>query len=136
MSAKITKAKLSSKSSSHVRKSNPKPKKSKDDARKVAFASDGKLDTDQVRVLRCIAMRNGTYMREIKSYIGLAPDEKYSGKFLDGIHRLTSSKMIRVEVEQSSRRHVYYILDKGRKALKDAVAAEKVYAKHKADSGK
>lgn len=113
-------------------KANKKAKQA-DDARKVATASDGTLTTDQVRVLRILQSGRPTLMREIKAALGMRPDEKYSGKFLAGIHELRDGKYLKQETIQDSRAFAYVILAKGKTVLREATAEAKVIAKAKAE---
>lgn len=108
-----------------------KKAKKSDDARKVAAATDGSLNTDQIRVLRILSSGRPTLMRDIKAGLGMLPTEKYSSKFLNGIHALVKSKMISCDTVQDSRAFAYAILAKGKTALKEAVAEAKVIAKSK-----
>ena len=108
-----------------------KKAKRADDARKVAAATDGSLNTDQIRVLRILSSGRPTLMREIKAGLGMLPTEKYSSKFLNGIHALVKGKMISCDTVQDSRAFAYTILAKGKTALKEAVAEAKVIAKSK-----
>lgn len=104
-----------------------KAKRHRDDAQKVANASD-RLNTDQVRLLRCCGRRSGTLMVQIKwECLGLELHKKYPGKFLAGVHELESRGMLRVEKPQDSRAYVYFITDKGREALRNAEIAAGVF---------
>ena len=109
-----------------------KKAKRADDARKVAAATDGSLNTDQIRVLRILSSGRPTLMREIKAGLGMLPTEKYSSKFLNGIHALVKGKMISCDTVQDSRAFAYAILAKGKTALKEAVAEAKVIERAKA----
>jgi hypothetical protein len=84
----------------------------KDDARKLASATEGNLSTDQIRVLRCCSSGRSVRMVQIKASVGLAPEQKYSGKFLSGIHDLCHRKFIRCTREEGSRAFLYTILEK------------------------
>lgn len=114
-------------------KAKASPKAGSDNARKVSVASDGKLNTDQVRVLRACQSGRPTTMRQIKSFLGMAPEEKYSGKFLTGIHELIRRKLLTCTKDEGNRAFEYTLTANGRKLLiesqKSAVAIEKASSK-------
>lgn len=113
-----------------VAKKSVKVERPRDNARSVAYASDGKLNTDQIRVLRRLA-RGECRMVDLKAAIGLTPEQKYSGKFLKGVHEMVASKLIAVAHYDESRAYEYSILAKGRKLLAETEADAKVIAKAK-----
>ncbi len=98
----------------------------RDDARKVSKASDGKLTTDQVRILRSMPkLGRSTTMAEIKKGCGMKEDQKYSGGFLKGLHELQESRMVKVDKDQDNRSHTYTSTEKGRGVLEKAEKAAK-----------
>lgn len=127
---KVPAKKSAAKKSAKVRKSNPVPKKPRDDARAVAVASDGKLTTDQVRVLRT-ALRP-CRMVQIKAAFGLSPEQKYSGKFLSHVHQLIHAKLLLCYPTQDSRAFEYHTTPKGKTALGEATKEANAIARVKA----
>lgn len=129
-SVKIVKAGPKSAKARAKSKSNPVPKKPRDDARAVAVASDGKLTTDQVRVLRT-ALRP-CRMVQIKAAFGLSPEQKYSGKFLSHVHQLIHAKLLLCYPTQDSRAFEYHTTPKGKLALGEATKEAQAIARVKA----
>jgi DNA-binding MarR family transcriptional regulator len=103
-----------------VKKSKGESRPARDDARKVASASKGKLTTDQVRILRSLSKGRPTTMEGIKEGCGMTPEQKYSGGFLKGVHNLIEARMVKIEKDQDNRAHSYTITDKGKNTLKSA----------------
>ena len=133
--AKSTKAKSNgqakAKKSSKPHKSRP----AKDDARKVARASDGALNPDQVRILRVLRDngRGELNRNQIKEAVGIGIDKKYSGSWLKSLWALMEQKpalmfISEYEPDQKQRaHHMHSITADGRKVLERAEkAASKV----------
>jgi hypothetical protein len=125
-SAKPTKSTKAAKKSAKKAATPKNPPR--DDARKVAACSGGKLTTDQVRVLRALKSGKTTSMNDIKSGCGIDPDGKYSGGFLKGIHALQASRYIKVDDEEGVRGHTYSITPAGKTLLDKSEAAYKAKA--------
>lgn len=125
----VPKAKPKAKPANKAAKPKAETRPPRDNARKVAKASEGKLNTDQVRVLRALNGKGRPLtMAEVKKGCGLEEDAKYSGGFLKSLHTLQESRLIRTDKEQDERTHTYAITDKGTAALKKAEAALKAAA--------
>jgi DNA-binding MarR family transcriptional regulator len=101
----------------------------RDNARKVAKATEGKLNTDQIRVLRSLQKGKTCNMSQIKEGCGMSPDQKYSSPFLKGIHKLAEERYIKVEKDQDNRAHGYTITEKGKSVLQKAETAAKAAMK-------
>ncbi len=126
-------AKKATKSSkAKASKPQPKPRKARDDARALAFASTDlkiAMNTDQIRFLRCLSSGRPIRMVAIKAFCGLSPEQKYSGTFLTALHSLIAIKCVQVDKDQDSRAFEYTITAKGKAALADATKSAKVLAK-------
>lgn len=97
----------------------------RDNARKVAKASEGKLNTDQVRILRALRKGKPLIMQDIKAGVGMAAEAKYSGTFLKSIHNLRETRRVKVEEGQDHRAHTFTITERGKNDLEKAESAVK-----------
>lgn len=97
----------------------------RDNARKVAKASEGKLNTDQVRILRALRKGKALVMQDIKTGVGMAAEAKYSGTFLKAIHNLRETRRVKVEEGQDHRAHTFTITERGKSDLEKAESAAK-----------
>jgi outer membrane biosynthesis protein TonB len=116
------------------------PKKAKrpakDNARKVAAAMDGELNTDQVRQLRALAQAKGKELTrgDLKEAVGIGRDGKYSQQWLDALWELARKRppLIVIGNYEGDRKAYHSITAAGRKALEKAEAAAKKVAKENA----
>lgn len=67
-------------------------KAAKDDARQVAAASDGRLNIDQVRIVRSLKLGTAVTRDDLKELVGIGRDGKYSGKWLTSLVELSEKK--------------------------------------------
>lgn len=109
-------------------KSSKAAAKTTDNARKVAKASDGKLDAAQVRILR--ALKNGKEVdrAELKELVGIGRDGKYSQAWLTSLWGLTETKpayMSIVNSEETGTKTYHQITAAGKAALEKAEKAFK-----------
>lgn len=89
-----------------------------DGCAEVARASEGVLDTDQVRLLR--AMRNGkTYTRQdLMELVGIGRGGNYSGKWAKSLRDLGPAKLVKISVDvEGGRAHLHTITQQGKKTL-------------------
>jgi DNA-binding MarR family transcriptional regulator len=111
-----------------VAKANSKGKPTKDDARAVAKASGGKLDTDQVRVLRALAspgQKKELTRGDLKEAVGIGREGKYSSKWLNSLWDLAEKGFIVTPEYEGERCYYHAITAKGKKALEQSEQAYK-----------
>ncbi len=123
--AKKPKAKAKAKAAKKVKRP------AKDDARKVAKASDGDLDTDQVRQLRALSKGKELTRDDLKEAVGIGRDGKYSQKWLDSLWALARKRppLIAIGNYEGDRKSYHSITATGKAALKKAEDAAKKAAK-------
>lgn len=97
----------------------------KDNARKVAKASEGKLTTDQVRILRALRKGRPCTMQVVKVGCHIPAEAKYSGSFLKAMHNLRETRRVKVEEGQEKGLHTFTITERGKSDLEKAEAAAK-----------
>jgi hypothetical protein len=96
-----------------------------DDARDVAFANNGKLNTDQVRILRTLFSQEKEMPRKELSILS-GPGPQCGKRWLDSLWQLQGKKLITITVgdtEKGHKQHYHRITARGRNAIK---LAEKV----------
>jgi len=119
-------------------KKEPKPKKAKgtrpakDDARIVAKASDGKLNPDQVRILRVLkAAKKAVDRGDIKEGVGIGRDGKYGASWLKNLWALQAHRPKYITIEQPEPaqgerpKHFHQITKDGKDILETAEKAAK-----------
>ena len=99
----------------------------KDDARKVAAATDGSLNTDQLRILRALSSGKELTRGDLKEAVGIGRDGKYSQKWLDGLWALATKRppLIAIGNYEKDRKSYHTITAKGKEVLKKAEEAGK-----------
>lgn len=113
-----------------VTKKKEAKKAPKDDARKVAKASNGKLDIAQVRILRVLhknRTKRGLTRDDIKEAVGIGREGKYSGGWLKSLWDLDNKHLITTSNYGDDRKYYHLISETGKKVLE---RAEKDYKKN------
>lgn len=108
---------------SKIAKEKEAKKTPKDDARKVAKASRGKLDIAQVRILRALGKnrtKQGLTRDDIKEAVGIGREGKYSGGWLKSLWDLDAKHLITTSNYGDDRRYYHLISVTGKKALETA----------------
>ena len=80
-----------------IEKSLPRKTRKTDDARAVAAASSGKLNTDQVRILRVLAKSKHPLSRKDLK-IGVGINGLYSQSWLKSLQDLAARKLIAINI--------------------------------------
>lgn len=102
-------------------RSNVKSRRSRnrdDGARKAAKASGGKLNTDQVRILRALLPGKTIDKADLKDAVGIGRDKKYTQQWNDALWDLHERKYI--VIDDSEKRHYFTITSVGERALEEA----------------
>lgn len=111
------------------------PKKAKrpakDNARKVAAAIEGELNTDQVRQLRVLSKGKDLTMGDLKEGVGIGRDGKYSQGWLDSLWALARKRppFVTIGRYEGDRKNYVNITPAGKEALKKAESAANKLAK-------
>lgn len=137
--SKTTTAKATTK---NVEKKTPKAKKAAgthrkpdDGCRAVAKASDGKLNSAQVRILRFLKTQKKPVDRTaIKVGVGIGAEGLYSADWLHGLWALDNSKWIKIEEHEPTEgkaKHWHSITMKGKELLEKCEKSAKEDAKAK-----
>lgn len=128
-SKKVAKKTTKKKATEKVVKKKPvKQSSSRDDARAVAKASNGKLNIDQVRVLRALAkpgQKKEMTRGDLKEAVGIGRDGMYSGKWLKSLWALAEKGFITTPEYEEDRLYYHTITSVGKKALASAEKAHK-----------